>query len=381
MKRTIALVLAIMLGLTFLAGCGGGDNGGGGSNSPTPAPTSAPTSAPTPASTPAPTSAPTPAPPPEPKGPEMVTVTIENADYGDISFSYLDDGSFTVETAGPGSESLKELEDAYKEAMGTFITATGLTKAHLAGDGFHIVFGYIDYTSGNSKTFSSFNKSRECEDVELGSYKGFMDYYNKCFYLAFPATTQYAGRGVIIYPENLAAMDGKRLSGWAELLDLPGVAAVLETLEFSGTLKQEERWETLPVENDYIAFAPVEGWEFSEISPSSYTLINEGLPGSASHVSPTVRINTSSNKTPMNEFDETLNVTNSGKAEKIGDVTINGRRYLAAKDETINVVYLITSSGSYDLNENGFVKILVRYTVDHDLGPAMPLLETITFKE
>jgi hypothetical protein len=411
-KKAISVVLALVFCFSMLSGCG--DSGGGSTTTAEP-PAPTPSASATPEqsrATPSATTTTTPStepptthePDPEPE-PETKTVTLTSPDFGDISFSYLDDGKTIVELADPGTETLAAIEAFYMVVRNetrrrfSYSSAIQYEKAHITTEGVHIVLGYSDYANTDyfmNLTYDALLYSRTSEsiptpEIEYGGLVGYAAANNsdKIFTLFFPAITQHGARVITIYPDDLTEDILKELrntNDWIELglLELPQVKAILDTLDFGGKALDEERWETQPIDVPEFTLTPVDGWEVYEHNSnpapnvSYFRLKNEEIERKFPNVAPSIYIEVRPDKTPQEQLDETL----KGDWEKVADVTIGGRRYAAVQstqDSFRGNFVLITSIGaSTNMNEPGYIYILTRNTVD--LDQAKSLIETIVFK-
>ncbi|MCL2463299.1 MAG: hypothetical protein FWF44_11580 [Defluviitaleaceae bacterium] len=361
MKKALAILLILTLSVSILAGCGGK------AEDPTPTPTSTPTATPT----------------PTPDGPKTETVTLLSPDYGDISFSYIDDGSLTVTAACDPDEVCLDVlgEDVFDETL-YYPGTVQYQRAHIKGDGFHIVIGYTDYRENSYRTFSMYMNSGFWNDPEESIYGGVKGYslLNKIYFLTFPATTQFASRIIAIYPDSVSDEE-KVEDKCEELLGLPAVRAILDSLKFSGEFKNEPRFETQPIDDKFFAISPTDGWEITYYSDgfNSYTLRKEGVGnGRFGRSYAELHIEKWGLSSPKEELDDKLDGDFYDEAVRLDDITINGQKFFVIQDASWSYIWLYTSIGAFDENKSGYIEIKISY-VD-DIEAAMSLLQTVTIK-
>jgi len=371
LKKYIAFLLVMILGLAPLSGCGGGGGSAGGGGTP---------------------------------DNSVKKVTISDDKFGDISFSYLaadeiildgeadieayededeaEDGEaeaysgFTVTIADSNNESLSAIIDFNDQLLPS--NTIQYERVHISGDGWNIVIGYMDYSSGNMKSYNAtyyFRSTLSIEDTELGGLNGYK-YLSGVYMLVFPAATQYGARVIALFPDEPFENTFTRFSDWEYLLEIDQVAAILGTIEFAGEL-EEPAYETLPVENRRYAVTPTDGWEVYSTWAESVTLKKEGMT-TQSRGAYEIAISSWGLNTPQDWVDKVLeSIVNSGQRQ-IDDITINGRTFLVVEHTAprTTTYTLITSTGpEYDPEVNEVVVIELIYV--NDIAEAMPLLENI----
>lgn len=345
MKKVLTVILVGVLGLSMLAGCQGK------------------------------------------KDPNSTTITIESSEYGDIGFSYVDDGTLKVTVADENTKSLAVLGDTVFDETLSFPGTVQLQKACIEGDGFVMVIGYTDYLSDRYNGYKTYDMYKDSSfwhdpvDVTYGGLKGYQLLDGICF-LTFPSITQYAVRIIAIYPESVQSSE-KVEDRSLELLELPAVRDILESLTFTGSHVDEPRFETMPVEDDFFSLTPVDGWQvsFSSNGFNSYTLYKAGVGnGSFGSRDAILHVEKWSLNSVRKEVDSILTSSTFSDAVQLDNIVINDREYLVVQDSGWSYIWLFTSLGTEPLDENaaGYIEIKLSY-VD-DLAPAMPVLQTITVK-
>ena len=228
MKKSIAILLALMLSFSILAACGSEEE------PPTPVVDEPKTEA-----TPEPTPEPAPTPELIPDG--MTTVEITDADFGDIVFSYPDDGSVEVFIAEPGAEDDSLMaDDDFRELLGVIIQSDNNVKfqrALLVGDDFNIIVGYTDFYNSAStyKTFGMAVRGKmdlRAEPVTLGGLDGIVNAQHVASFI-FPAITQIASRMILVFPNSIdEGEDVREMS--LSLIERADIQAILNTFSFPG---------------------------------------------------------------------------------------------------------------------------------------------------
>ena len=340
MKKSIMLLFVLILSISMLTGCGEQDDG-------------------------------------------MKTVKITSEDFGDISFGYIEkDESIAVTVAEEGSnlDVLKEYNDKILPS-----NTMDYQKAHIKGEDFNILIGYIDWSKSNMKTYSAmkfFRRLSKAGEIELGDLGGF-SHASDVFLLTFPATTQYGARIIALYPHEKPEKSLSGVKDWEYMLEIPKVKEILDTIKFSGEKKDEPKYETEPITMNNYTVTPTDGWEIYSDWVTSVKLKKEGVAdlagskGGAGEIS----INTS-RVTPQEQLDKRLSSTTSKGQKQIDNIQIGDREFLVIKDEKpINDTYiLITSTGpEFNPEADSHIEITISYL--NDLAPAMNLLENITIKK
>ena len=378
MKKTIAILLALMMCVSFLAACGGGE----------PEPESAPADPPAQQED-EPEKEPekTPAPAPEPA--EDGRITISSDEWGDISFVVPDNGDYELLLAEPGQGSL-ELFDRKLHGQDLYDPYQWMTyqKAFITGDGFDILIGYKDLMEdpNNSKqTFGmTINKWYQPDEVTYDGLDGFG--FMKDFYiLAFPAITQFGMRLVHIFPhlpDGADEFERNQMEELAkEIVDLPEIHVILDSLKFDGEFISEPRFETEPIEGKLVTVTPTDGWEFSDVDMtflSAFTLVKEGLGNTFARPYGEIVIITKSTGVPLKEYIEDIKSVSSNEGiEQLDNVTINNQEFLLFHVPKISKFLFLTSpkNGVLDLDMVGHIDIEVNFVDDYNV--AMKMLESI----
>jgi len=388
MKKAIALLVALMMCISILAACGGGDP------EPEPAPkdpgseaTKEPEKSPEPSKSPEPVKSPEPDPEPVDDG----RITISHEIFGDISFIVPADGNYELLLAEPGQDSLELFDnDIRGQSLTAPYSKMTYQKAFISGDGFDILIGYKDLLGDtrNDRPTYDMTVNDWTERVEVNS-GGLIGYSNMWFFyiLAFPATTQYGMRLAYVIPhvpDGGEKFDRGKMRDFAlKVMDTPEPFLILDSLEFSGEKFNETRYETEPFEGKIITVAPKDGWEFNETGflLNSFNLIKEGI-GNTTAAKPfgEITIFTETAGKPLKEIieDRKGSSTHAG-LEQIDNITINGQEYLLFYSTERSKFMMFTSpeSGVLDLNMVGYIQIEVKWIDDINL--ALPMLESITF--
>jgi|GEM_PF-3012609 len=368
MKKSIAILLALMLSFSILAACGSEEE------PPTPVVDEPKTEA-----TPEPTPEPAPTPELIPDG--MTTVEITDADFGDIVFSYPDDGSVEVFIAEPGAEDDSLMaDDDFRELLGVIIQSDNNVKfqrALLVGDDFNIIVGYTDFYNSAStyKTFGMAVRGKmdlRAEPVTLGGLDGIVNAQHVASFI-FPAITQIASRMILVFPNSIEEDDDVREMSLS-LIEREDIKAILNTFSFPGEILDEPRFEVQPIDNEIFSLTPTDGWEVSGASFMWHTYeLRKG----------DMRIETkSSSSKPLTEpIDEYFNNSvYSDDIEELDNVTINGQEFVVLYSDRWEMFWLFTSRGGgpLDINGEGHFELITRGT--KNLDDVMPLLNTLTVK-
>ncbi|MDR2713688.1 MAG: hypothetical protein LBB91_11310 [Clostridiales bacterium] len=356
MKKILVIMLALCL-CWSLAACGGGgtatDGGASGSDNNTVPQTSTPD--------------------PEPAPAAMKTVSIDHEDYGGISVSYPDDGSVTLEQYG---------YDDGVEIVGT----VDRQLAQLTGNGFHIILGYMNYSSGGYEGYKEYtfeyNKRAKPAEVSYGGTDGY-SWVNENYpalFLAFPASGTWS-RMIALTSDNITKDMGmsdiaEKLTG---LLESKPVQDILGTLDFTAaalTGDAADPAKTGLIDGGYIKFTCANGWYVNNvlegsarISGDTFYVMQEGKSG-------VINISSMINNVPKERVESLLN-SSTANAKRLDNLTVNGVEYLVLEMEHNGYkdYQYLTSIGGFDENKNGTISILIQgFTPDE----AKPLLETIT---
>lgn len=366
MKKIISIFLILTLVLSLLAGCANKVD-----EDVTPTPPSEPT----------PTLEPTPEP-----GPIPTEVHIESAEYGDIALTVP--AGIAVEIAEPGVKSLGALtKDYYGDFSISSRDMVTQQKAHIHADGVNMVVGYTDYSNEIYKTFSNakyYQRALTLEEIAYGGEDGYC-FVTGTLMLAFPATTQYAARMISIYPDEMPENNGSSdLDEWLYLLELPWVAEILASLQFTGEQQNEAKWETELVDVKTFSLTPVDGWEVQELTSQICLLKKEGASDWFTSNDGAAQISIWS--WSLSSAVEALQVQLESQftpLEQLDNIFINGREFFLLKaiseDSSITGYVLITSwAETFEPDVDGYVMFELQYSFD--LDAAMMQLENITIK-
>jgi len=371
MKKSMLVLMAVMLCVSMLAGCGG--------EAEEPEVMPVEEDEPLLMTEPGPELEPENEPVSVPDG--MITVEIINADFGDIIFSYPDDGSVTVTIAEPGAENDSLIPaDEFRELLGVIImndNNVAFQRALIAGDDFNILVGYTDYYDGGNiyNTFGMVVNSKTTHGAQPLTYDGLNGilHYQHVATISFPAITQIAGRVILVFP-NFIEEDDDVSEISRGLFEREDVQAILGTFRFPGEMLNEPRLETQPVDNQIFSITPADGWEVSAFSTMWHTY--EFKKGD-------MRIETeSSSSKPLTEpIDEYFNNSvYSSDLEELDNVTVNGQEFVVLRSERWGMFWLFTSRGGgpLDINGEGHFELIIRGA--NNLDDVMPLLNTLTVK-
>ena len=356
MKKTAAVLLVLILGISMLAGCGGGDTQAPPATAPT-------TSTTTPATTPTPT---TPTPTPTP----METYDLPSESYGGMSISY------------PEGTNIEVIEDE-NENFSDFIqnlenvpaTDMGKQYAHVIFDDFALVMGYKDYGKSYEAAYEAAN-GKNFRDIEFGNAKGFAFESYGLVYLCFPSVDDEHVRCIAVYTDDSLASGDP-----TTLLDQPEITAVLDTLVLTGDVPVSGTTAATDdpaspasetVEGGYITFTAEDGWYVDSSTGSegamSYTIkYQDSLLDRIE-----IRLEKFSVLAEHVEWVEGSTMT----GEFLDDMTIGGVTYKVYKmsDDMFN---LYTSTGAFDEQKMGMVVI----ALGCDLETATPFLEAVSLHE
>jgi len=301
------------------------------------------------------------------------TVTIKNAAFGDISFTIPDNKNVTVTVAKPEQESLEIYKD---KLFGETINDNLLQyqKAHIAGDGFNIVMGYIDYRDQFwYKTYDMFkNGLRVLEDVQYGGVDGYCTKYG-LLQLSFPSITQFAGRVIAIYPQDLEDQEDLR-TGCIKAFELPVVKEILASLMFTGQPLVEERFETATINDPFFSITPTDGWELHHVNEVShhYVFLKDH------QYNPEFSLIVYEYTSPKEAIDDYLGNERASGVRQLENMSINSHEYCVVYRDDWQAYFLFTSPGELDLNSRD--TILVSIVFIESLDNAMPLLNTIIIR-
>ena len=366
MKKAIAILLALVLGISMLAACSGD----------TPEPETE-----QPAGTPAPTPTPTPTPPPEPELDGMNTVEITNDDYGDIIFSYPDDGSVEVTIAEPGAEDKSLIpRDEFEALLGMIIQShynIEFQKALITGEDFYLMVGYTNYFDSGSG-YKSFGMVEHAamrvrgEPLTLDGLNGFVQTSHVAS-IIFPALTQNAGRVILVFPNSVDEGDDVREMS-RDLFQREDIQAILNTFRFPGEILNEPRLETQPIDNNFFSLTLTDGWEVKSMNFMWH--IYELEKGEIR-----IEIRPSDSRPVSYRIDEFLSGNNVYRdMEQIDNATFNGQEFVVLHDEGWKKFVLITSRGGgpLDLESTGYV--MLDTSQADSLDELAALLSTIRVK-
>ena len=181
MKKTTALLLALVLCVTLLAGCGA-------------------------------------------KKIPMETVTVSEKDYGVLSLSFPEGSNITVEYPEPN----KRMEVISENTL-------QVQRAHLTGEGFQILMGYRYLGNDKHKTYQAAyedykkrTNSDDFRDIQYGNATGYVHEDFGCSILVFPSPNEKVVRMIAVFTDE--TRENWTKSHPNELLELPEVDAILKTL-------------------------------------------------------------------------------------------------------------------------------------------------------
>jgi len=383
MKKVIALLLALMMCVSILAACGGGEE---------------PPS--TPADPPAeqdkePEKAPEPEakkdPEPEPAGDGRIT--IKSDEWGDISFIVPDNGNYELLLAEPGQDSLEVIgKELHGQRIDFPYQQMTYQKAFITGNGFDILIGYKDLLADNTHSWPTYNMMvstwNRPNEVTYGGLNGFG--YRWDFYIfAFPAITQYGIRFVHIFPHLPDGDDEFKTSQMKDLTDeimeLPEIHVILDSLEFGGEFINEPRFETEPIDGKHVTITPVDGWEFTTTEPglAHFKLKNYSIEARSSNSSyAEIVIRTGDGSRPLKDLIEDAKGATSNKdIEQLDNIKINDQTYILflVPNTPKYLLYTSLESGVLDLDKGGHIWIDILYL--EDISSAIPMLESITLNQ
>jgi len=365
MKKTIAVLLALILSLSVLVACGGEED-------PEPAILDRTAEPPEPAAT----AEPEPTPAAAADGMNLVEIT--DAEYGDIIFSYPDDGSVTVTIAEPGADDQSLMpRDVFEDLIGVIIEDINdidYQRALIAGDDFNILIGYTNYfnTEYGYKTFGMVEYYRTdygAEHLSLGGITGYAN-VRSVVTIGFPAITQFAGRVILIFPNSVDEDDDLNEIN-QELFKRADIQAILKTFEFPGEMLNEPRLEVQPLDDEFFSITPTDGWEFTymDFDSNSYELVKGDME---------VSIDVFEWWSVSYQINEYLSSAVYDDIEQLDNATFNGQEFVVLRDDWWDMTILITSlgGGPLDTDSDGHLLIDIRGT--DSLNDVASLLNTIT---
>ncbi|MCL2434246.1 MAG: hypothetical protein FWD16_07015 [Clostridia bacterium] len=212
MKKTIAILLVLMLSMALLAGCGRNTE----KPSNPPDPTSAGNNT--------------------PAGSSEETVTINLSDHGSISIKYPGDGSFTLDQQEYASDSelLSNSEKLIKQNQNPYPIAI------LKGNDFNIALGYYTYSGGYEEykdyafNYMSLNNPAEIQYDGLDGLM-FYDYYFGYVFMLFPEPSSENYMRMLALYTNDAKSDeesGMTVAQLTELFESQKAQDIINTLTF-----------------------------------------------------------------------------------------------------------------------------------------------------
>ena len=376
MKKTIAILLALMMCVSILVACGGKEE-------PQPAPTDPPAEQENEPEK-------TPEPAPEPQPAEEGRITISSDEWGDISFVVPDNGNYELLLAEPGQDSLELFE---KEIHGQKLNYPDQRMTHqkalITGDGFDILIGYLDLLEDTNNSWPTFGMTvrswYQPDEVTYGGLEGFG--YTRDFYmLAFPAITQFGIRMVYILPQlpddadEFESYQMRDLTG--EIIDLPDIYVILDSLEFDGEMISEPRFETEPIVGDLVTVTPTDGWEFSyvdKLSLSVFNLEKEGISndGSSATYGLIEALVVNYGKSLREVVEDKKGSSSNAEMVQLDNATTNNQEFLVFHIPNRYEFILLTSpeSGVLDLDMGGYIELKISFVDDYKV--AMKMVESI----
>jgi hypothetical protein len=221
MKKSIAILIVLILCISILAGCGGGDD-----NTTSDAKSEQTTATPE-GNTPTAPDGNTPT-TPEPAPTPMETFNVPSGRFGGMSISYPEGTNVTIDF----DESKLKSGEYNKFIYGSLNCSSDMSyeAAHVVFDDFGLVMGFKDFGRTYENYYESTKGSKfekDFKDVEFGNAKGFAIYDTAYgfVYIFFPSFSDEYGRCIAVYTaESLEKEDPYAL------LDNPAILAVLETL-------------------------------------------------------------------------------------------------------------------------------------------------------
>jgi hypothetical protein len=301
------------------------------------------------------------------------TVSVDHEDYGGFSVSYLDDGGVTAEQYG---------YDESVEIVGTI----NYQLAQLSGNGFHIILGYMYYTSGGYEGYRDYtfeyNKSAKPAEVNYGGTDGY-SWVNKNYpalFLAFPGSDIWS-RMVALTSDDITEDMDDIIEKLTELLASKAVQDILDTLEFTDAAlpvgPSNDSSKTGTFDAGYIRFTCENGWYVNDILEGSPRISGDRFyvmkEGNAIGV---INISGMVDPIPKNRVDSLL-ASATANAKRLDNTTVGGLEYMVLEmDHNGSKDYeYFTSVGGFDENKPGTIEILIQ---GFTLEEARTLLETIT---
>ena len=313
---------------------------------------------------------------------EVSIIHIKSNLYGDIRMPTPDEEKYKTSIAGNGdTETLNVLSNMlFDEYYVGYPSGVQYQKIHIEGKGFHIVIGYTDFRESCYRTYGMYQNSRwDTPEAKCGGLKGWSE-ENYVFMMVFPATTQFGARVIAIYPDELAENEDPDTKS-TNLAKSADVQAILNTIEFSGDMKKEDRFEDQPVRDKYFTITPNNGWETSYYDDSfnDYVFIKPGIGNGFLGTSyGKLEICRWSLSSAQEEIDDICSQDFYAEAVRLDNIEVNGRVFLVAHDPGWSLFFLATPfTDPDDFNSDGCFLITISY-LDR-LEPAMSLINTIYF--
>jgi len=310
------------------------------------------------------------------------TVDLESSDFGSISFVCPGDLVDTMQKSGPGLSSLNLFEDDLWERI-VDNRILPYQKVLISGSGFNMVIGFNDYREQYFyNTYDMYRKAQwDTEDIQYGGLTGY-SCLKGVLLLSFPAITQYGGRVIALYPENLKEFTDKDdlEEKSAKLITLPAVKEILNSLKFTGNMMNEERFETMPIINKYFSLTPTDGWEitFFDEQIYHYSLEKEGAGNpEMSWAEAEFTIEVWESKSPKDRLNDILGTGIFDDIQQLSNRTINGQEYYVVYSAEFPIYWLVSSPGAFNPNSENTLTITIKFI---ELDDVMPLFDNLTIK-
>ncbi|MDL2248611.1 hypothetical protein LJB89_02830 [Tyzzerella sp. OttesenSCG-928-J15] len=308
-------------------------------------------------------------------------IVVTSDDYGDMSLTLPDGHNYDYKVAAQGEPDLEIIDTGnhfFDNQRGVIIA-----------DDFKIVMGYIsfnDYEDGDdnfnsTSCYTSFDaftyiKQRQNYTVNYGGIEAWTDGLNEVYTIVYPAISVYGARVIALVPGDYPDTTDKA----EELLKLPEVKEILDTIVLKGDTVTDSRPESEKFECNYVEFTTAAGWD---VGHTSY-----GNSGSNSY-----RILNFRDDVGINDYDDIFilmskNYYSSANESveyyeadgtRLDDITIGDITYYAVQSSARELIWLITSAGTEFTPDEGQAVEIELWNVD--LETAMPLLETIKLKD
>jgi len=378
MKKTLAILLALMMFVSILTACGGEE-------APPPDLNPPREQDKTPDKTPEPVKT------PEPPPPDDGRTTISSAEWGNISFIVPDTGEYELLLAEPGQDSLELFErNVHGQSLEEAIHRMTYQKAFITGDGFDILIGYKDLVADDYNFYQTYGMTENywsrADKVTYDGLEGFaqMRYF---YILAFPAVTQYGLRLIHIFPHLPEGADsfgrGEMEELAKELVDLPEIHVILDSLEFSGEMINEPRFELQSSKGDLVTVTPTDGWELSkrDNGVTAWALKKEGIGnGNFGRTYGEITVFTLSAGRTLKELIESRERSSSFRdMVQLDNIMINNQEFLVFSVPGLSTRFTFLTSkeiGVLDLDMAGYIEIEIFYVDDYN--DALPMLKSIT---